>query len=57
MAAFPMTAPETSSEITKPIINPAVESHVRTPITGVPEVAPITPTPPPRCPEKPDFGR
>jgi hypothetical protein len=57
MAAFPMTAPETGPEITKPIVNPAVETDVRSPITGVPKVAPVTPTPPSRRPEKSDFRR
>jgi hypothetical protein len=57
MAAFPMAAPETGSEITKPIVNPAVESHVGSPITAVPKVTPVTPTPPARGPKKPDFRR
>jgi hypothetical protein len=57
MATFPMTAPKAGPEIAESIINPAIETDVRAPITGVPQVSPTGKAPPPRCPEKSDFGR
>lgn len=57
MAAFPMATPEPGSEITKSIVNSAVESDVRAPITDVPKVASITPAPPPWSPKESDRRR
>jgi hypothetical protein len=57
MTAFPTTAPEAGSEITKSIVNSAVESDVRSPITAVPQIGSITKAPPSRSPKKPNFWR
>jgi hypothetical protein len=56
MAALPMPTPKTGSVITKSIVNSAVESNVRSPITAMPKVTSITPTPPPWSPKEP-YGR
>jgi hypothetical protein len=46
MAAVPMAAPETGSEITKPVVNSSIESNVWTPKARVPQVTSSTPAPP-----------
>jgi hypothetical protein len=55
VAAVPMAAPKTGPEITKPIVDPSVESDERPPITDVPEVGSSVEAPPARRPKKPYF--
>jgi hypothetical protein len=51
--AFPASAEIANSDITESIIYAAIKSDVRSPITGVPEIAPVTPAPVAGGPQKP----
>ena len=56
MPAFPASAQIANSHVSKSIIHAAVKSDVRSPVTGVPEVAAIAPTPVAGSPKNPHTG-
>src|SRR5437879_5630816 len=54
--AMPITAFVAFPEVTETIIDPAVESNVRAPITCMPKVSAAIPAPVTRSPEQPRLG-
>jgi hypothetical protein len=49
--AAPVTALESNTAITEPVIHTAVETDMRTPVTAVPGIDATAPAPVPRCPQ------
>jgi len=56
-AAAPLATHEASAKVAEPVINPAVESNVRTPEPFVENECVSTPAPPSRSPKIPDLRR
>src|SRR5579864_709693 len=52
VAAFPISAEEAHAGIAKAVVNPAVETDVRSPVSGMPDVKARAPTPITRRPEQ-----
>jgi len=52
-AQFPTL--EATAEVSEPVINAAIETNVRAPIAGIPNVEAIVPTPISGCPQKAHF--
>ena len=50
--AAPVAAVVATAEVAEPIVNAAVETNGRTPVTGMEQVDAAVPAPPGRCPEK-----
>jgi hypothetical protein len=50
-AVAPLSSVEANARVTKAIVNSAVETDMRTPKSGVPEVDATAPAPETRCPE------
>jgi hypothetical protein len=49
--AAPVTALESNTAITEPVIHAAVETDMRTPVAAVPGINATAPAPVPRCPQ------
>ena len=56
MPPFPASAEIANADITEAIIHAAIKSDVRSPITAVPEIAPVAPTPVTWRPKNPYSG-
>ena len=54
--AIPSPTQIANANVTEPIIHAAIKSDVRSPITGVPEIAAVAPTPVAGCPKNADTG-
>ncbi len=53
----PHAADEPHAPVPEPVIHPAVEADVRSPVPGVPAVHPVSPAPVARCPQQSRFRR
>ena len=57
LSAIPITSFVADSDVAVTVVNSSVESDVWTPISDIPEVRAVRPTPITRRPEKADLGR
>ena len=55
-AAAPFPALEAFAAVSEPVINAAIKSNVRAPITSIPNIVALVPTPISGCPQKALFG-
>jgi hypothetical protein len=55
-AAAPFPALEAFAEVSESVINTAIKSNLRAPITSIPNIEALVPTPISRCPQKAHFG-
>src|SRR5579863_4293398 len=56
MSALPATAVKSSAEVAEAVVNAAIKSYDRAPISSVENEAGTAPTPPTGRPEETDFG-
>src|ERR1700722_19157769 len=57
VSSIPTSAYESDAEIAEPIIDPSIETDMRTQKTVMEQEEPVLPAPPGRGPKKSDFGR
>ena len=57
LSTIPVTAFVAHSDVAVTVVNSSVEADVRTPISDIPDIRAIGPTPISRRPEKADLGR
>lgn len=57
VATSPVSAVETHARISEPVVDSAIETDVRSPIAGVPEIESVIEPPVARRPEQTDLGR
>jgi hypothetical protein len=57
LAVIPVTAFVADSDVAVTVVDSSVEADVRTPISDIPEIRAVRPTPISRRPEKADFRR